>query len=307
MPTIIRIRDLTRETGDLTGSRIPIDKTSYVSAAKYADISDIVSYIQTGVAAYINPDPVPETIGGIEAGDTFPSPGKSMQEMWDLLLYPYQYPVFTSFSLTHGSPVEIGYDINSGTFSWAISPTENLSGNSISISGYNLLTISNLNGYTGTQSATFSSTVTRTAIDGVGTRAWAISAKNSKNQTISDTYSKRWDWKWYWGTGTTTSIDETQIKALNSGTLYSSYSRTYTFAAGGYKYLCFAAEYGSPSNYIDFDTNFQVAMCGDFPNTDENGFTYDEVSVTNSYSENTIYKVYRTQNIIGDSIRITVS
>lgn len=306
MPNIIRIRDLARET-DLENARFPIDKSTYTVFSKYADISDIVSYIQTGVAAYINTEPTPETIGGIEAGSTFPYPGKSMQEMWDWLLYPYQYPAFTSFSLTHANSLEIGYDINSGTFSWSISPTENLSGYSISIDGYNLLTVSNLDGYTGVQSVTFSATVTRNASDGPGTRSWSISAKNTKNQSFGDSHSKRWDWKWYWGTGTTTNLTEVQIESLMVGTLYSSYSRTYTFSAGGYKFLCFSEDYGTPNNYVDLDTGFQVAMYGGYPNTDANGFTYDEVNVTNSYGESTIYKVYRTQNIIGDAISIVVS
>jgi hypothetical protein len=73
-----------------------------------------------------------------------------------------------------------------------------------------------------------------------------------------------------------------EIESLVSNNIYSSYSRTYSFLVGGYKYLCFANEYGGPSNFIDSETNFQVAMYGGYVYS-ENGFNYDLVSVTNIY------------------------
>ena len=50
------------------------------------------------VVNYVNSASTTSTVGGITAGSTFPAPGKTMQEMWDLLLYPYQPPAFTSFN-----------------------------------------------------------------------------------------------------------------------------------------------------------------------------------------------------------------
>lgn len=306
MTNITRIRNLDQEATLDDNVLFPVDKSTYTSSAKYAKLSDIVDYVQTGSAAYINADVMPETVGGIEAGSSFTSPGYTLQEMWTKLLYPYQYPAFASFFI-NGKSVsnEIGLDFGSGTFRWTTSNSTNVSGKTIEISGWNLPTISNLSN-DGIESVTFTSDVTRDSSDDYGTRAWTIQGLNTNGDTFSDTYTMRWDWRWYWGTSTNTVLIESQIKALANNNLYSSYSRTYSFVGGGYKYLCFADTYSGPSNFVDADTGFGVAMYGGYGNT-QNGYTYDFISVTNSNAETTNYRVYRTQNTITDAIDITVS
>jgi len=303
MPNIIRIRDLESEYVIDDNIVFPIDKDTYNTNAKKIKLSDIAGYV--GSLVYINPDSVPETIGGIDAGTTFPSPGKTMQEMWDLLLYPYQAPAFTFFALSESTLKEIGYSFNNGTFTWLTSNPNNVSGNTIEISGYNMTTLSNqANDYS--EYVEFTSSVTRDSSSDVGTRTWNIQGKNTIGGLFYDSYSIRWDWKWYYGTSANPSLTETQIKALTSNGLYSSYSRTYAFDGGDYKYICFANTYGGPSNFFDLDTGFAVAMYGGYSNT-QNGYSYDLVSVTNTYGETVNYRVYRTQNTITDAFSIVVS
>ena len=52
----------------------------------YRDFEDLQAATPSYVL-YTNPTPVPVTIGGIDAGTTFSS--ANMQQMWDMLLYPY--------------------------------------------------------------------------------------------------------------------------------------------------------------------------------------------------------------------------
>lgn len=66
-----------------------------------------------------NPNPVPITIGGIEAGSTFPEP-TDMQTMWDRLLYPYIDPLCSLFPnqiIEYGNPNGL---VNPVTFNWAV-------------------------------------------------------------------------------------------------------------------------------------------------------------------------------------------
>jgi hypothetical protein len=53
---------------------------------------------------FLNPDTVPVAVGGIQAGLSFSEP-KSMQQMWDLLLYPELNPSLTNPSSTFLSNV----------------------------------------------------------------------------------------------------------------------------------------------------------------------------------------------------------
>ena len=86
-----------------------------------------------GVGFYTNETPVPQTLGGIQAGSTFDN--VPLTTMFDLLLYPYQTPSFSSFSVNISSPVEVGYTIAAGnkTFTWTTTNSSNIAPNSVTI------------------------------------------------------------------------------------------------------------------------------------------------------------------------------
>ncbi len=256
---------------------------------------------------YTNLTPTDVTIGGIEAGSTFSA--MSMQEMWDWLLYPYQFPAFTSFLMTgHASLKEIGYDITpSQTFTWAISNPQNVQPNSVELSGYNLVTIPGL-ANDSSEPVTFTAPVTRSASDGVGIRTWNIQAQNTRLTVISTTMSIRWDWIMYAGTSLNTSLTESQIEALsNYNSVKTGFAGTYNMSAGGYKYFCFATTYGTPATWKDTLNGLNIAMYAGYPNTDVNGDSYDLVSVTNTHGETTDYRVYRSFNILNGAINIAIT
>jgi len=284
-----------------------ISATSISAATFYSgstNLSTLLLNLETG-STYTNSGTTPTTIGGIAAGSTFNT--QTMQQMWDALLYPYQAPAFSSFSLGISSPREVGYDIATiQTFTWGTSNSSNISANTISIAGYNLTTLTGL-ANDGSEGIVFTGIVTRSSGDGPGTRSWNIFGTNSNAGIFSTSLSIRWDWKMYVGTSTNTILTESQIEALtNYNSVKNGFSGTFNLSAGGYKYFCYADAYGAASSFTDTSNNLNVAMYAGYSNT-ANGFSYDLVSVTNTEGETTNYKVYRTLNQLGGTINIAVA
>ena len=83
---------------------------------------------------YINPTAIPEQVHGFDAGTSFPTPGKTYQEMFDILLYPYQVPTLSSLAIngfSQTTPIEVGIDLSgSKTFVWNSNHIENIATNS---------------------------------------------------------------------------------------------------------------------------------------------------------------------------------
>jgi hypothetical protein len=256
---------------------------------------------------YTNPNATPTTIGGISAGSTFSN--KTMQEMWDLLLYPYQSPSFTLFSLQGiGSPLEIGADITTNqTFTWGTSNPGNVSANTISINGYNLTTLNGLDN-DGSEAVTFTGVVTRGASDGPGIRQWNISAVNTNGVSFGATLNLRWDYRMYVGTSPNTTLTENEIEALTTfNSVKNGFAGTYALPAGDYKYFCFADFYNTPNSFKDASNGINIALNDTYPNTDGQLNKYDLVSVTNSEGETTNYRVYRSKFVLAGAISIVIS
>lgn len=276
------------------------------------DLGDFITTISTsGQTTYTNTDPVPETIGGVNAGTTFETP-HTMQEMWDMLLYPYETPSFISFYILGENvttrDVGDGWSAGIKTFIWTTSNSSNISGNTIEISGHNFTTLSNETN-DGTADGTFISDVTGSS---PGSKTWTISALDTNGDSFSENFTITWQWRWYWGTSASTGLTESQIESLSSD-LYSSYLRTFDFSqsvGGTYKYICFADDSyyttPEPSSFIDELTNWPVPMYGDYDNK-YGGLSYDLVSVTNTEGETINYRVYRSQELITSEINIIVS
>lgn len=273
---------------------------------KTYDGNNITFEATGGGVTYTNENPTTATVGGIAAGSTFSA--QTMTNMWDALLYPYQTPAFTSFSLGISSPKEIGYEITtSQTFTWGTSNSSNVQSNSIVIAGYNLTTLTGLaNDFS--EPVTFTSSISRTSVDGPGVRTWTIQGTNTNSSTFNTSLSIRWDYKMYAGTSTNTTLTESQIEALTDySSVKNGFTGTYNMSAGGYKYFCFADTYGTPTSFKDASNNINIALNTTYPNTDSQGNTYDLVSVTNSEGETTNYRVYRSRFILGSTIQIVIA
>ena len=73
------------------------------------DVSIVAASAASASAFFQNSNATPITVGGIPAGSTFSTP-KTLQEMWDLLLYPYVAPGASLGSLSnreYGAPLAV--------------------------------------------------------------------------------------------------------------------------------------------------------------------------------------------------------
>ena len=244
---------------------------------------------------YTNVSTVPTTIGGIASGTTFSTP-KTMQEMFDALLYPYQTPAFSLFNITGlTNPLEVGDTITANpTFTWATTNSSNINTNTISITdvtGGNMVLVNNI-ANDGTKSVTLASIQKTTATS----HQFKIAATSTQNTTFNKTLTVNWQWKRFYGENTNTSLTETDIKALRINGLSTGFVGTYSFNGGGYKYICYPSNFGTATTFKDQSTNLTVPFD-----------SVTTVSVTNGYGITTTYNVHKSANIMGSAITVIVS
>ena len=231
--------------------------------------------------------------------------------MWDALLYPYQAPAWSAFAISgQTTPLEVGATIAANRiFTWSATNSSFINAGSVSISdvtGSGLIASGLSYGstpYTSTYPAiTHSTPITHT---------FRLQGTNTLSATLTRDYNVTWAWRLYYGTGSATTLTEAGIESLANSTLATTKNGTYSFIAGDYKYFAWADSLGSPTAVNGFFSGgFPVAMAGPsegYTYTDSNGWNYDAVNVTNVNGIITTYRVYRTLNVLGGSINITVS
>jgi len=151
-------------------------------------IDDIESLIVSNPPAlFENPDPTPLDVGGIPAGSTFPTP-TNMQDMWDMLLYPYIAP---GASLSGGRVEEFGGNPNI-FLNWSVTKKSNpitsiiVDGNSILPNGGDQTGIETSTGsYPTTPVVSHSNVFTMSVTDGTDT--------TNRSTTLT------WNHRIYWG------------------------------------------------------------------------------------------------------------
>lgn len=249
-----------------------------------------------GTTTYTNATPVPTTLGGVAAGTTFTA--MPLTEVFDLLLYPYQVPTFSAFSISgQNTTLEVGDSITAGTktFTWTTTNPSNISTNSIFIYDWtNSTTVPIASSLTndGTENVSIPLVTKTTATSHV----YRISGSNTQDTGFSRDYTVNWRWKMYWGTSALTSLTESDIEALANNGLVSNSTGTFSFIAGGYKYIAYPTAFGLKTSFKDNSTGFDVDMQD-----------AETTSVTNAYGITTNYYVHRTTNVLGGSITIIVA
>lgn len=248
-----------------------------------------------GVGFYTNSTPVPQPLGGIQTGTTFNN--VSLTAMFDALLYPYQLPSFSSFSLNESSPVEVGYTISSGskTFTWTTTNSSSLVPNSVSIEDTTDSTILATGlANDGTENISISSIQYLTD----SSHIWSISAQDTHSGSLSRTYTIDWYWKIYYGEHASGSLTDADISSLRTSELSNAAAYTYAFIAATqkYKYIAYPSSFVTLTTFQDTATLLNVAMS---PMT--------VVSVTNYYGVVTNYNIHRSLNKLGGSINIQSS
>lgn len=257
------------------------------------DLQVLASQSASASSYYSNAAQVPVTIGGISAGMSF-SGTYSMQQMFDMLLYPY-IPL-TIGSLSGGNNREFG----SGTvvnLVWSV------------VAGSSPITLINVNGTSvvptgGNQNGVagpFNSTANVTTSFGMT----AYDGTTYVNASTSVTWSNRR----YWGTSNIFgTLNDSQILALGGITIYAGMgasgselsgtrNKTYTGFNGNGNYLVFAwpTSFGNPS----FTVN-------GLPNT---AFTKVQGPYTfaNQYGYTASYDVWMSNTIQNSPLNIVIS
>jgi hypothetical protein len=246
---------------------------------------------------YNNSTPTPTTIGGISAGSTFSA--QTMQQMWDALLYPYQYPAFTSFARTNVNSVyELGQTLVGGvqTFTWATSNSSNVQPNTISIVENHSSTTLFTGGANDGTEALSASTYVRTTPG--TTLLYTISAQNTQLSPFSTTISRNWRGRWYYGTDSNTSLNTgiitggTFTTALTTGVV-NSYI-TWSPSGAQYGYLVIP-------NYLAQPTDLRDSVAGCFgsniPFINQGTITFN-----NAYGVSQTYNIYRTVNAFNSPV-----
>ena len=223
-------------------------------------------------STFTNSNPTSIKVGGIEAGTTF-SGTYSLQQMFDLLLYPYTSPTLNISA--SNTPRQFG-DSTAVTLTWSVVKTkEAITG--ITVDG---TSISPING--GDQSGTKSTTATHSSVPNATQilQTYTMSVVDAALKTTTKTTTVSWQNKIYWGSvdlttsgnpNLTTSpssattvgnnITDAIIRALATGggagvspggALATSYSKTYTGINAAGKYLIFAHPtiFGSSPSFV---------------------------------------------------------
>jgi len=257
------------------------------------------AYGSTSGVLYSNVTPMPSTVGGLEAGTTFSS--QTMSQMFDALLYPYQYPAFTAFAISgQTTPIEVGDAIATNrTFTWSTSNSSNVATASIDLIDVTGGGVTIASGLTndGTEATSYpAAPITKTSAT---THSFRIDGENTHSGTFNRTFTVEWQWRKFYGESVTAGpLIEDEIEALRVNGLSSAFAGTYAFSAGGYKYLSYPAVLGTATTFKDQSTNLDVPFNAVYT-----------VNVTNTAAtpQTTSYNVHRTTNIIGSAINIVVS
>lgn len=304
-PTLDLFRDGSR-SGPLVIDRV-------AAAGYYVDpVTGLVTALGGGGGTYTNANPSTITVGGLSAGTTFAA--QTLTQLFDAMLYPYQSPAFTAYSISGvSSLMEVGSSFGPGplTFNWSTSNSGNVAVNSITLSDTTLsTTIASGLANSGSSSQTLGAAVTRTS---AGNHVFGISGTNTHAAGFSGSLTLSWQWLMYYGPSTNVTLTAAQILALASSALATSYVGTFVETAAGFKYICLADAAGSQINSVkDQSTGFNVPMATStdnaaYSNTDGGGFSYALVSVANAHSVTTNVRVYRSKNNLGGAVTLLVT
>lgn len=284
--------------------------------------------VEDSTFLYTNEEAMPEAVGGWDAGSTFNA--KTLQQMFDGLLYPYQDPTLTvAFSPTD-TEFEVGYTIGvqhpGRGVSVAFTNRQNLQANSLDISidsnqdGVSqTLDTGNAIPSNGVFSQFYNFEENQISLDFNKYLRFKATATNTLEETVTGfSGSIRWKYKMYWGQSSNETLTQAQIKSLSYNDLITTTTGSYTFDEGTegtplYVYLAFPNDGALPhpvSSGIKLNgLNFGIASTAENAAYDsvENGYSYDLVDVTNSYGQTISYRVYRSSNLIGTTIDLDIT
>jgi hypothetical protein len=240
---------------------------------------------------FTNSAPTPTTVAGIAAGSTFNN--VSHNTMWNNLLYPYQIPTFSAFSISgQATTLEVGATVpENRVFTWTVTNVANIQPDSLTIRNQTANTdIETGLAVTASPFTSDSPSVQRTS---AGNNVWRIAGINTQSASFNRDFTVSWNWRRWWGESPLETLNETAIKSLRVSELNNSSGGTFAFNGGGYKYIVGMTQLTTFRNQannlpVPFEAGYQVAI------TNANGISQ------------TVW-VYRTTFELGGSITVIAS
>lgn len=240
---------------------------------------------EAGNIIYDNDSPMPEKVGGYDVGTTFDN--VTLIDLLTGLLYPYQYPKFTTFTTTLKKQFKLGE--GSGTsmeVTWDTSNKDNIKPNSIEIEvdGSGKLNTDTNN------SGTETLTITEMKLTAQGSKQATAKLVNTKETEATSTITFNWVNTYYYGNSAEESLDEAKIKALTAVDANSLAKET-AIEGNGYKYIVIPKVWGL-KEFTDKDTGFGISLQN----------PVSEVNITNEFSVAQDYYVFRTNQFINGKL-----
>lgn len=283
------------KTATTTTDTFIFKQGSNISFTVDASTKTVTINSTAAASLYTNATPTTATVGGIISGSTFTD--KTMTEMWDMLLYPYQYPSFTGFSISgQSTTLEFGLSVPANpTFTWGYSNLTNIVDNSIKIidtTNSNTILINNVSKSITTQQVVKTALVYTTPISGNSrTHTFSIEGTNTKNTTFTSSTSITWTYKTFKGASANPTLSDADIFNLTN-TLTSSKGTTLKIdnSSSVYFYYCLPVSYGTVEFYTPLKDEAWTPTI--------RSLTRNGVSIP--------YRIYRTNNLNSGSYNITI-
>ena len=233
---------------------------------------------------YTNSTPMPTAVGGAKAGTTFNK--TPINDVLDMLLYPYQNPSFSAFSIDGQSSgnFELGYAYPGGSklFTWSISNPGNVKENSIVLNSESGLP------NTGSKSQTIASITKNTT----GNHTFTIKAQNSNNVEFTRDITFNWLAKRYWGVSSSEELTDVELLTF-SQELASNKNKSLKYDCTGGKYFYFAY----PSSFGDANNITVESMAW-------NGFVLVKRNVVNINGVSIPMNIYRSMELLNGQVNV---
>lgn len=276
-----------------SGLTVEKDAKSNTDVVNLRTLTNKLKGVTGGGGLYTNDTPCPVNIGGIPAGTTFA--GLTNEEMWNMLLYPYQAPSVTGLNINIRNTLEVGTSTaNTLTVSWTTNNQSNIKAGTVRVFVNNIdITPAD---ETLPLSGTKTFTITPLRRDDNGSIPVKVRITDVKNNNKERTVNINWGSYMYFGTSNKDTLTEDDIKALSNKEMSSNYKRSYNFGAGGYKYVCYPNKLGTWKDSFNSSNKLPVPMT-----------RLANVNVTNGNGVTQEYAVYRTSNVLGGSLAVTLA
>ncbi len=138
-------------------------------------------------------------------------------------------------------------------------------------------------------------------------RIFSISGLRKNNTTIRKYGEIQWTWRSYYGSSTYSTMTAGGVTNLTSQLVTYSLGSYNIGGSQGYKYIAFPESSNYNFKSISYFGLPVVLATNSYTSMDSFGNNFGTLSITNSYSQNTTYKIYRTLNQISGTLSVNIT